>query len=311
MAAPPKTGKSWLAADIASSVSNGTPFWNHRVKKGACIYFDLEGSKSRAKERLINKMHVNTSGDLFFVNNAARIEDGFFEQLSQVVDAHDDMRLVIIDTWGRIKGGSSRRNVNAYDQDTDMLGPLQTFALTRGLAIVIVTHYSKSKSYRSDDPFERIVGSGAQFGVADAAWTIDGERNDEEKTLRIAGRDIDGVEYAIRFDRETFRWELLGDAQEIQQNHEYDDYRKDTLVITIKHLVTTSGNSKWTGTAAALRDEVFHQTGDNSMRSGQAVTARIKKVSEKLRLIDNIHYKAPNANGGSQGRNHVFYKMCQ
>lgn len=306
LVSPPKTGKSWLAADLGDSIVHGTPFLGKPTAQGGCLYLDLESSKQRTKARNFEKLRLQPSPDFIIAHEAETLDGGLLEQLEMFAQEHSNLKLVIIDTLARVKG-QTPRNGNAYEVDTLLLAPLQRFALDRGIAILIISHLRKVNGFKPDDPFERIVGSGGQFGVSDGAWLIDGARSENEKTLYAVGRDFEYSELSISFDSETCRWKCNGSAEEVQERREYEGFENDSLVITIKHLVNQNGG-RWAGTAESLMEELKSRTADSSLNTPRAVSSHIHEIQEKLSLFEDIYYKPPNPNGGRQGRVHTFYK---
>jgi hypothetical protein len=71
----------------------------------------------------------------------------------------------------------------------------------------------------ADDPFDTVSGTLGLTGGVDAIAVM--KRKAGSVTLYIEGRDLpDEIEKAIRFDRETCRWTILGEATEVQRSSE-------------------------------------------------------------------------------------------
>ena len=50
---------------------------------------------------------------------------------------------------------------------------------------------------------------------------LDRKRNSSEAVLKITGRDIGEKNYSMNFNSDICTWELIGDAEKVQQNKEY------------------------------------------------------------------------------------------
>lgn len=137
---------------------------------------------------------------LWITHDAERIDVGLLDQLEEWCKEHPQTSLIIIDTLGRVKGGS-KRGENAYEGDTRIFGELQRFAQQHKLAVLVVHHLKKSGGRGEDaDPVERISGSMGLTGVCDSIMMLDGKRGEAESTLSITARDFEQGEYVLRFE---------------------------------------------------------------------------------------------------------------
>lgn len=297
IAAPPKTGKSWLGLSIGDAVAEGLPFWGFQSDKGTVLYLALEDSGPRLNERL-SKIGSRMPDNLHLaINGASTIGNGLIEQLTAWADANPEAKLIIIDTIGRVKG-AHKPGMNAYEADTQAFAPLQQFAVNRKLCIIAITHFSKAKNISLDDPFERITGSTGLFGVSDAAWIISGKRG-ETQTLRITGRDIDDAEYKISFS--NYRWTLLGDSEKLEEQTRLEEYKRSQLINTIRELVK---HGYWEGTAKQIFDTMWNKYDSSEITSPNELGKHIHQYRDLLLNVDHIKYSQNG--GGRNGRKYRF-----
>jgi len=299
-AAAPKTGKSWMCLALADAVATGSKFMGFDVHQGSCLYAALEDGECRVKRRLRAIGAAPTDYLQIVTNRVRRLDEGLLIQLETRISRTPDMRLIIIDTLARVKP-TSAAGLDAYQADTLAIAPLQALALSRGIAIILVTHYSKASRFAADaDPFDRITGSNGLFGVADSAWLIYGARGEAEKSFRVTGRDISDNEYRIAYNPESHRWTLLGTSEEMELQSRIDAYKQDPLVRTIKAVVTERG--KWEVSPSELSEEVQRQTGQFPGTTKEIHT-KLQDVREFLLKDDIMWSKQP---GGRKGRNYIF-----
>ena len=98
------------------------------------------------------------------------------------------------------------------------------------------------------DPFNNFSGSTAIMGSIDCAWIIEKDkRSDNEATLHVTGRDLAGEDYTIKFNRQTYKWELIGTAEDIEEQRLRNEYDQSPIVETIKRLLK-QGDGHWKGT---------------------------------------------------------------
>lgn len=309
-AAPPKTGKSLACLALATAVASDPPqtgvppsFWGFPVIPGDVLYIDLEDSKRRLLDRF-EKMRLNKPRRMEAVIKTPGFDDGLILYLREWIQSKPDARLVIIDTLARVKGKTGGRE-NAYDADTRMLAPLQELAVEKGVAILVVTHLKKAGGGTAlDDPFERIMGSNGQFGVADSAWLISGKRNDAEMTFSATGRDIDSLELKISLDRNTLQWQLLGTSEALEEQRLRAEYDTSPIVCTLR--ILTEGKP-WKGTAQQLIDEVANHAHAYPAETARAMAGIIRKLRQPLLENDGIICNLPEY-GNSKGRLYTFTK---
>lgn len=298
LAAPPKTGKSWLCLALADAIAEGNTFWGFQTVKGSVLYLALEDSGYRLNSRLKaigSRMPPNLH---LAIRGVETIGGGLIEQIGKWADTVPDGKLIVIDTLGRVKS-AGKPGMNAYEADTQMFAPLQQFAVKRGICLVGVSHFSKVKGIALDDPFERITGSMGAFGVADAAWILYGKRG-EDQTLRITGRDITDAEYKLRFEGAT--WHMLGNSEALEKQAAIDTYKRAALIRTIRALVKPHGF--WEGSATDLLNEIWEKEHDCSVANARELGRQIHHYHDLLLEIDGIAYS--QRNGGKAGRNYRF-----
>lgn len=303
-AAPPKTGKSWLALDLCTAVATGGPFMGMETKKGAVLYLDLESREWRSRDRL-QKMNAPMPANLHIAYNAASIDGGLIDQLSNWIDSAESPRLIIIDTLGKVNG-TSKRSENAYEASTRLLSPLHSLAQAMNVAIICITHLRKQTATALDDPFDAIVGSSGQFGVADTGWMITGRRG-EERQFIATGRDISQFTAQIEFDADRYRWNFIGETEEIENQRAIKQYNENPLVVTIRKLVADGAGRPVKITAHelinAMADIAGQLIADSSPRG---IGVSIRKLIPDLLRQDQIVVTLP-AYGGKTGRQYIFH----
>lgn len=147
LAAPPKKGKSWLILQAALAVAAGEPFLGQRTLPGPVLYCGLEDSEARLQTRLRLLLRgKETPEGLSFRTALPRLDNGGLEWLAGwIIDNRP--RLVILDTWAKVKG-DSKKGLNAYESDYQLVGPLKALADRTGTAIVLIHHLRKHASDR-------------------------------------------------------------------------------------------------------------------------------------------------------------------
>lgn len=208
----PKMGKSWFALALTVAVATGGyVLGSIRVEKGKALYAALEDNERRLQRRLAQLLGgAEAPEDLFLTCALPRLDDGGLEVISGFLDEHPDCKVIIIDTLARCRP-PARSGANSYDHDSYFLGHIQSFALRRGVAIVVVTHLRKEIS---TDVFDAVTGSVGITGAADCVWVLNRSRGEADGTLMVTGRDVQERELALQFDSMSGHWSLLGEGKQ-------------------------------------------------------------------------------------------------
>lgn len=308
-AAPSKTGKSFLALDLACCVAEGKPFWGFKTAAGAVLYLALEDAAWRIQDRLVKvgrKSPTDLPDKLDVQLSAHTLDDGLLKQLEMWISAADDPKLVIIDTLELIKGKASR-NESAYSADYRFMRPLHDLALEKGIAILCITHTRKGTGFALDDVFDQIIGSTAQMGGSDASWIISGKRGDDRKTFTATGRDFESVEFEIERGAGG-RWIFQGTTEAMQEKRQQDAYQDDPVVKVIRQQLTGSGGS-WRATAQNVLEEVAKASGSYPVPDSTRMSKRLRELAPLLLENDGIITHLPAAHGGTKGRYFLFEQM--
>jgi hypothetical protein len=213
LGAKQKIGKSWMVYGLGIAVTSGGMFLGQRVDAGEALYLALEDGKRRLQSRgrtLLGNAPVPAG--LHLETAWPRLDAGGMGRLERWLKAHEGhARVVIIDVFQRIRPPHARY-ADAYAEDYATLGALKALADAYHVAVVILHHTRKASAA---DIFDELLGSAGIGGAADTLLVLARERGQRDAQLHITGREIEEeTTYAIRFDRDTCAWQMLGDAAE-------------------------------------------------------------------------------------------------
>ena len=204
LAGPQKVGKSFLALDICTSVASGQPVLGRETAQGECLYLGLEDTYRRLQSRL-QIMDVEPSDSLHFAVATDKIGGGLENQIEEFSTEHPNLRLVVIDVLQL-----ARKNAKTnYSAEYSELAGLRDLANNHGICIMMIMHMRKS---RDRDPLNNIYGGGGFVASADAILMLTEERRGSGTgTILCTGREIESVEIAVHFDKESMRWCAIND----------------------------------------------------------------------------------------------------
>lgn len=301
LVAKPKIGKSWMILDLCLSVAAGEPFLGYRTHQHGTLYLALEDGEGRLQDRMNKVLHGKAVPKAArFSITASRMDDGLIDELSTVLDANPDIRLVCIDTLSKVRP-KEKAFENAYTADYAYMGALKEFADSRGICVLLVHHTSKR---RTDDSFESINGSTGIMGASDYTIILNkGDRNEEDATLSVTGRDIEQQEQVVRFDKASFRWTMQGSAAEIAEQNRIAEYENSPIVKVLR-IILQQGDGTWSGNSQKFMEVAQQYTPEELAPSSQALAKSLHAMEPLLMERDAIKYDGRRK--GTGGTIHTF-----
>lgn len=303
LVSPPKFGKSWMVLDMGLSIADGRQFLGHSTMPGGCLYLALEDSLNRLKDRMQKVLKGAPAPAGFdYAVKCLDLSHGLLEQLAGYLRDKPETRMIIIDTLQKVRGQSGGKE-NAYTADYREMGLLKTFADQHGICVLLVHHLRKMAD--DGDPFNRISGTAAIFGAADVAMVLSREkRQDTQTTFSYEGRDIESGSTVLEFDKECFRWKILGDADWLVEERALQAYRNNPIVQTVKKLLEQNPEG-WSGTSSELLDAGKVLLTAYIAATPRELTGKLTPLDKPLFDYDGIiHTKGKNGSGGGK---HRFY----
>ncbi len=249
LVASPKIGKSWLALQIGLAIVSGHEVLGKPTERGSVLMLALEDGDRRMQSRLFklaaDLLPESDLNRIHFSYDWPRVDQGGIEHLETWLKTNPDARLVVVDVLEKIRPPRTARG-NSYGEDYEALRRLKMLADAYQVAILVIHHTRKSTA---DDILEMISGTQGLAGAADAALILKRPRGEERGELHVTGRDLPNEgKYAIRFERATCRWSLLGDAEKVPaspERHEILEFlRRQMSPVTPAEVTLAVGRSR-------------------------------------------------------------------
>lgn len=197
----PKTGKSFLAYQLASHVANGTPFLGRRTLHGDVLYLALEDTLSRLQKRQ-DSMGLIPSESLGLATQCLSLDRGLCQQVRQHIQKEKpNTKLVIIDTLQMIRPTSRPKNTTAYENDVFDMKQLKALCSELDISIITVHHTVKDGS---KEGLEKVSGSNGLAGTADTVLLLQRPRDENHRaTIEVSGKDIPKDTIELSWDTAT------------------------------------------------------------------------------------------------------------
>lgn len=202
---------------------------------------------------------------------------GLEEQLANFIKEHPSMKLIIIDTFQKIRNdGVEGYN---YGADYNILTALKRIADRFDISILLVHHTRKQGA---KDVMDTISGTRGISGCVDGTLVLEKEtRLGTRGKLSATSREYEDKELILEFDRSSKRWALVGsvDDEEVEP--------PDPLLLAISEFIGKVGN--WKGTATELLE---HLKGINGkiQNPPNALARYLNANSKQLRERYGVEY---------------------
>lgn len=307
LAGPRKIGKSWFALDMALCIAGKENFLGRETEHGKVLYFALEDTRARIKDRIDTQLDDDDAPDNLLVSySTGYVGNEFYKDLDTFLTENNDTKLVIVDVMQKVRT-SKDSGQTEYAHDYKDVGELKKVADKHGISILVITHTRKTLDTKNK--LNNISGGVGVTGASDNILMImNGNRSEDDQSketeLFITGRDIPDTELMLQFDSDNCRWKSIGTKKEVTTNRAEKMYASSPIVQTVKSLMAKNGGT-WKGTCAELLDSGLSEIGCPISKSESALARKLNKFDE-LFENDNIKHIRPDPNGGTTGRNHLF-----
>jgi len=222
LAGKPKVGKTLLALYLGLSVARGgLALGRIRVEQGDVLYLSLEDHKRRLQKRLkaimANSDTAPARGTFQYATKWPTIDNGGVEAIEEWLQAHPNAKLVVVDTFVKVRGRAKTRDV--YKEDYDAAAPLTALAAKYPQVCILIIHHCSKRS-DAEDFFDRFQNSTGLTAAVEGGMELCRTRGSSDCTLEIAHKDIEiDTKHAIKHDPYG-GWMLLGDANTVLLSEE-------------------------------------------------------------------------------------------
>ena len=212
LAGAPKLGKSWLVLGwMVSVASGGITMGSIPCEQGAVLGLMLEDNERRLQRRLMQMRLDPLPHDLTLMTDWPTLDEGCCDEIEHWIASVDKPRLVVVDVFARVRGNRGGRETD-YDGDYRQAAMLQSIASRHNLAIVAIHHTRKMVA---DDAFDEVSGTRGLTGAADSVLVLRRDPCTRQPVLYGRGRDMEEIENALEFDKQTGTWTVLGAAWQV------------------------------------------------------------------------------------------------
>jgi AAA domain len=283
---PPRGGKSLFCLTLALSVAIGGTFLDRPVNQGSVIYINLEDAPTKIKQRQIAQ-EWGENLPVYWLNKF-KLSD--LDELKELADEIPDLRLVVIDTFSRVRDDNQKESSAELGRT---LEPLQEWAKERGICVLLTHHTSKAPSEgHSADPFDTLRGSTSIRATCRGAIVI--VPGDGGYRLLAENGYSDRLDVLVRIHPETLKWKLMGNwAPRIDGDMKAQILDHITLLGegTVASIATALGYNAASVSTVMAR---LHRDGMVSKDAGKGRSPGIYRRSSNLLKLIEDQFEHPN-----------------
>ena len=211
-AGAPKLGKSWMALGWGIAVaSGGKAMGSIQCEQGDVLGLMLEDNARRLQRRMRQLLQTELPERLTLLTEWPNLDDGCIDEIEAWIAGVENPRLIVVDVFARVKGAKGPKE-NDYDADYRQAAQLQRIASRYNLAVVVIHH---TRKMAADDPFDEVSGTRGLTGAADSVLVLKCPDRSQQPVLYGRGRDLEEIETAMQFDKETGAWSIVGAAWQV------------------------------------------------------------------------------------------------
>jgi hypothetical protein len=223
LAAPPKTGKSWLVFDFALACAlGGFALQTLEVDQREVLYLALEDGPRRLQSRCERIMgNQSAPAALHFITETTPLK--ILPMMNEFLSRYADSKpLIVLDTLGKARPPRLFGS-DMYQSDYIIGGQLKAVIdQVPGSSLIAVHHTRKAAAA---DFVEQVSGTQGVAGSADFVLVLERQRQSDEAILSVTGRDIIEAAYALTTDGAT--WSLDGDS--LMEAADAAEQRRETV----------------------------------------------------------------------------------
>jgi AAA domain len=222
-----KMGKSILVGNLAVAVATGgIALGRYRIDQADALLIALEDGERRLQRRLKRWLEgCRATPSLEFATKWSRVHEGGLDLIEAWLKDHPRAGLVVIDHLELFRAPTDGRR-RAFSEDYDATRPLTELATQYSVPILLVHHLNQREAV--EDPMQLLSGTEGLPAGVDTAWILQRKRNAPGAELHVYGRDLDGQELALEFDKELLTW------SEVDAVDRLSDEQRDTIEVVAR-----------------------------------------------------------------------------
>ena len=282
LAGRPKSGKSRILKDLIYKIQNaGLGGWlGHAVANGDGLLLALEDNEDSMNLDIKGMSYEHKKKPTTFVKECPSLDRGLEESLKLWTEEVENPKLVVIDTFQKIKplGDQKTRNANAYEADYYYLSKLHSLAKELKICIIYVHHLSQADKAHS---WDKIMGSTGHQGVTDAMYMLEREEGSNKATFKGIGRNIAEFKLDLEWDsnpKQPHTFQYIGDSfKESTKKHKREIFK------AMRQLAIDGSTSVKPADVYKVLNYVTNQEKNSCNKNMQ-------RMKEKLELLDGEAY---------------------
>jgi len=207
LSSKPKTGKTFLALQMAASVASGDNFLDiFPAQQGKVLYVMTQGGRRALKKRICDVMKDKKGlDDLFYLTAISPLRENGYDTLKNFIDLAENPKLIVLDMITNMFPNIKHSNYQAW---AEVFEELNNFAVDNDIPILCVYH-SRKEVIDDSDFTDDVLGSTGILGSVSGILTLRRSRDKGEGEIFINHREAESMKKTLLF--KDVCWRYLGD----------------------------------------------------------------------------------------------------
>ena len=207
LSSKPKTGKTFLALQMAASVASGDNFLDmFSVQQGNVLYVMTQGGRRALKKRICDVMKDKKGlDDLFYLTALPSLRENGYDTLKNFIDLAKNPKLIVLDMITNMVPNIKHSNYQAW---AEVFEELNNFGVDNDISILCVYH-SRKEVIDDSDFTDDVLGSTGILGSVSGILSLRRSRDKGEGEIFINHREAESMKKTLLFKDAC--WKYLGD----------------------------------------------------------------------------------------------------
>ena len=199
-----------ITMQLCISVCHGKAFLGHPTNKAGCLYLTSKERYSALQKNMHKVLKGDAIPENFYVGHGSDLsKNALMAGLEEELNVHPEIQVIVIEDIEKIIKLPKKSEMN-YAANYSLISSLKALSDRKNISILFIHDIDVRKTAHKGSPFDLIDFSDAIVSSANTVFILQkGKKDDETAVLSVAGQDVAEKSIVIRFNKQSFRGEIV------------------------------------------------------------------------------------------------------